>query len=89
MGGDSWVPRGVSACRGRVGAVVSGAVQAGEGGQGADEEGHPGVVAGVAEPDLSAASGQGGGDRVEPVAEPFRFPPAGDLFQLKCRNFGV
>lgn len=57
MGGDSWVPVGVSACRGGVGAGVSGAVQEGEGGQGADEQRGPGMVVGVAEPDLAAAPG--------------------------------
>ena len=41
---------------------LSGAVQVVEGGEGADEEVHPGVVGGVAEPDLSAAAGEGGGD---------------------------
>ena len=37
------------------------------------------MVAGVAEPDLSPAVGDGGGDGVEPVAQPFGFPAAGGL----------
>ena len=35
------------------------------------------MVGGVAEPEASAATDELGGDRVQAVAEPFGFPPAG------------
>ena len=71
--GVPWVFRLVGSGSG----ARSGAVQDGQGGEGADEEGDPGVVAGVAEPLLASAAGEGCGDGVESVAEPFGFPAAG------------
>ena len=62
---------------GRGRGLGSGAVQGIQGGEGAGEEGDPGVVAGVAEPLLACAAGEGGGDGEQSVAEPFGFPAAG------------
>lgn len=77
MGGETRVPVGV---RG-VGVILaggSGAVEDGDGGEDGREQGGPQVVGGVAESGLApAASGEGGGNCAEPVAEPFRFPLAG------------
>ena len=58
-------------------AVWGSGIEGAEDGECCREQRGPGVVAGVAEPDLAATADQGGGDGVQPVPEASGFPPTG------------